>query len=100
MTTLYRRTMVLGILILVICGLNISNQGMNSLTLQDRKPVVGLQTQGDAIRIYTLGQSHNYDKEAITGEIMQLWDRVRSCGRSAGSYVLRMVEFMRAYIFS
>lgn len=92
--------MVLGILILVICGLNTSNQGMNSLTLQNRKPVVGLQTQGDAISIYTLGQSHNYDKEAITGEIMQLWDRVRSYGRSAGSYVLQMVEFMKASIFS
>lgn len=100
MTTLYRIAMVLGILILIIFGLNISNQGMNSLTMQNRKPVVGLQTKGDTVNIYTLGQSHSYGKEVIAAEVIQIKDRVRSYGRSAGSYILRVAERVKALLYS
>jgi hypothetical protein len=100
MTTLYRMTMVLGILILIIFGLNISNQGMNSLTMQNRKPVLGLQTQGEAINVYTLGQSHSYGKEAIAGEVIKIKDQVWSCSRSARSYVLRIAEIVKTLLFS
>jgi len=85
---------------LVILGLNISNQGMNSLTMQSRLPVVGLQTQGESISIFTLGESHSYAKQAIASELIQAKDRVRSFGQVISNYVLRIAEIVKVFLLS
>jgi hypothetical protein len=98
MTILYRASLVLGLLLLVIFGLNISNQGMNSLTLQNRKPVVGLQMQGNTINIYTLGESHSYAKQALASKTIQVRDRVRGYGQVILKYILKIAELIRVYL--
>ena len=95
MTKLYRTLLVLGILILVISGLNTSNQGINSLTLQNRNPVVGLQNQGNTISIFTLGQSHSYGKQEIVSKIIQARSQVWIHAQAASNYMLQMITTLK-----
>ncbi len=92
MTTLYRTSLVLGILMLVIFGLNISNQGMNSLTMQNRKPVVGLQNQGNTVSVFTLGESHSYGKQEAVSKIIQARNKVWNFGQVTGDHILRVAK--------
>lgn len=100
MTTLYRISAVFIILMLVIFGLNTSNQGMNSLTLQTRQPVVGLQTQGNTISIFTLGESHKYGKQEMVSEIMQVRNQLWIYAQVTSDYILRIVKIMKALLLS
>jgi len=92
MTTLYRTSLVLGILMLVIFGLNISNQGMNSLTMQNRKPVVGLQNQDNTVSVFTLGESHSYDKQEAVSKIIQARNHLGIYTQAASDHILRVAQ--------
>jgi hypothetical protein len=74
----YRFLLVLTIVILVILGLNTSNQGINSLTLEARKPVIGWQYQGDNFNIFALGETHSYDKKEAEKNIILIWQQVKA----------------------
>jgi len=98
MTILYRISAVLVILMLVMFGLNTSNQGINSLTMQTRQPVIGVQTQGNSVSIFTLGESHNYNKQSIASEIMQARSQLWICGQVTTDYMLRIAKVVKAFL--
>lgn len=56
---------VLFLLLLIVTGLNVCNQGINSLTQENRKPILSFQLDGesDQVSVFTLGQEYNYSKE-------------------------------------
>lgn len=95
MARLYRPLLVLTILILMILGLNTSNQGINSLTLDARKPVIGWQAKGDNFNIFALGETHSYDKRAAGGDIMLVWQQVKTGTHATGEYLLRIANILK-----
>lgn len=100
MSKLYRICLVLGILMLTIVGLNTCNQGINSLTLQNRRPVLGWQSQGNTVSVFTLGESHSYGKEEIVSEIRQAGNRVLTLTHTAAGYFGRIVNIFKAHLIS
>ncbi len=95
MARLYRSLLVLTILILVILGLNTSNQGINSLTLDARKPVIGWQAQGDKLNIFALGETHSYDKQEAREDIVLIWQQVKTGAQATGDYLLRSARIIK-----
>lgn len=57
------------ILLLVISALNISNQAINSLTMENRGPVFAVSLGEQDISIYFLGQNHLYSKDKLANAI-------------------------------
>lgn len=98
MTTLYRTAVVLVIIMLVIFGLNISNRGVNSLTMQTRQPVVGLQIQGNTVSILVCGESHRMSKQEIDSEIMQARNQLRIYGQVTSDYMLRIAKIVKMFL--
>jgi hypothetical protein len=78
----------------MVFGLNISNQGMNSLTMQDRKPVVGLQNQGNTVSVFTLGESHNYGKQEAVSKIIDTRNKVWIFGKATIDQILRGAQIL------
>ncbi len=68
MTRLYRSTLVLVVIILIVLGLNTSNQGTNSLTAEDRKPVIGFKIEKQNINIFALGEQYTYSRQDLIKE--------------------------------
>jgi len=99
MIKLYRSLLVLAVIILMILGLNISNQGINSLTMESRKPVMGVQTQGNNISIFTMGQTHSYGKQEIVRHIVVSTERVQIFAQAASDYMLRIVRIFKVLLF-
>lgn len=64
MKRLYRSLLVLGIFILTVLGLNVSNQGINSLMIQNRPPVLALQLNTDRIALTALGKSYTVEGQS------------------------------------
>jgi hypothetical protein len=70
-------------------GLNTSNQGINSLTLEARQPVIGWQSQGDELNIFALGVTHSYDKREVGEDIMMVWEQVKTGVKTTGDHLLK-----------
>lgn len=100
MIKVYRVLMVLGILMLTIMGLNTSNQGINSLTLQNRSPILGWDDQGSAVSVFTLGESHSYGKQELVTTIIQAGNRVCNYAREVVGYIIRIVKIMKIIFIS
>ncbi|PKM76005.1 MAG: hypothetical protein CVU90_14730 [Firmicutes bacterium HGW-Firmicutes-15] len=94
MARLYRPLLVLTILILVSLALNTSNKGINSMTLDARKPVIGMQYQGDKLNIFALGETHSYDKRKAEEVTMLVWQQVKTGAQATGDHLLRFVRII------
>ncbi len=79
----------------MIMGLNISNQGINSLTLDARKPILGLQAHGDRINVFALGETHSYDQNEAKQYIALADQQVKNSARVVKNYVLRIVKIIK-----
>lgn len=51
--------LVFMLMILVAAGLNASNQGISNLTLEDRGPIVGWQTDDNHVKVVLLGNDYD-----------------------------------------
>ncbi len=57
------------IILLVIAGLNVSNQAINSLTMEERAPVFACNLVGQELSVYILGKNYVYSGENISRKI-------------------------------
>jgi hypothetical protein len=55
--------LVLTICLLVVMGLNVTNQGINSLTMENRKPILSLEIKEKDLYIFALGNQHEYSAD-------------------------------------
>ncbi|MBP8820207.1 MAG: hypothetical protein KBG91_07275 [Syntrophomonadaceae bacterium] len=66
-----------GLIILVIMGLNTSNQGINSLTREGRQAVLNLDyNQGD-IKVDALGNSYDYSVDRLGTDLKLVGEKTR-----------------------
>lgn len=63
---MYHTILVVGLICLVIMGLNISNQGINRLSSQNNGAVLGLNIDNNTISMYLLGERLSYGTDELT----------------------------------
>ena|GEM_PF-440324 len=90
MVKVYRFLLVLTILFLIISGLNISNRGINSLTLEARPPVLAVLNLNDEVRIFALGQTHTYSKQKMSADVILLRQQIKKGSHAVGNYLQRI----------
>ena len=79
----YQILIIGGLILLVITGLNTSNQGINSLTRDEGQAVLNLDyNQGD-IRLDALGNSYNYSLDRLDTDL-------QSAGHNITNYLKRI----------
>ncbi|MDD4801941.1 MAG: hypothetical protein PHF24_03210 [Syntrophomonas sp.] len=81
--------LVVTVLLLVIMGLNISNQGINSLTLENRNPIIGWQDKGDEFNIFAMGEAHSYDKREVREDVISFWQQIKMEAQATGDSLLQ-----------
>lgn len=77
MTKVYRFLATLLVVVLVVLGLNASNQGTSSLTLQNQKPLVGFSMEKENINIFALGEQYSYNSEDISQESSNIFNTIK-----------------------
>lgn len=65
----YQQLILIGLVMLVILGLNTSNQGINDLTLEERRAILALDYSKGNIKVEALGNSYNY--KTVWNELKQ-----------------------------
>lgn len=68
----YQLLLITGVIILVIMGLNTSNQGINNLTRAEHQAVLDLDYDNGNIKIDTMGDSHSYSMDRLTANFSLL----------------------------
>ncbi len=68
MTKVYRPIMILLLIMLIILGLNTSNQAVNSLTRENPKPLIGFNIEQDNINIFAMGEQYSYSRQELSEE--------------------------------
>lgn len=69
MANLSRPLLVIIIFILVVLGLNTSNQGLGSLTAENRKPILGVNRDHDAVNLVFLGENRAFNKDKLSTNV-------------------------------
>ncbi len=98
MLKVYRISLVLGVIILTVVGLNISNQGMNSLTADNKKPVLGCQVTVEEIDIFIMGQNYSMDRQKIAGLALDLGNQMRQYVRTAVQFLEMILNVLKNMI--
>ncbi|HBQ27684.1 MAG TPA: hypothetical protein DD791_14920 [Syntrophomonas sp.] len=81
---------ITGLICLVIMGLNISNQGINSLTREERQAVLNLNYQQGNIRIDALGSSYKYSLDRLGTDIYRIGKKARELSNDITDYLKRI----------
>jgi len=95
MTKLYRPLLVFIVLILIVLGLNTSNQGTNSLTAESRKPVLGFHIEKQNINIFALGEQYTYSKQEICQESSGAIQDVKTVFNALVNYLKKIWTIFR-----
>lgn len=66
MSRISRFLLVIAVVMLVIWGLNISGQGIDSLTAEESKPVIGWQVENKQVSVFALGEEYCIDCQDIS----------------------------------
>ncbi len=66
MSKMKKSLLIIIVLGLVIAGLNISSQGISSLTAEQRKPVLGLQIENQQVNFFALGEEYHLTREEVS----------------------------------
>lgn len=96
MAKIYRPFMVIGLIILVIMGLNTSNHGINQLTMESRAPVIGLSVDSDDPGVFLLGEKHEIDQDKYIDYISIVWGKTKIMLQQVKNYLLRIWIIFKA----
>ena len=81
MSKIISSLLIMGLIILVILGLNTTSNGISSLTAEERKPVIGLQIENQQIQVLALGQEYSLSRQDISQTSRGLLqDARKQCG--------------------
>lgn len=100
MIHLYRLSMVLALIILVILGLNASNQGIYSLTTQEWGPVFSLDVDDNTITVVTMGTSYDYNTGEMKERIDTGWEKFIQIVQRIYDYLLWIWQIFKVIFLS
>jgi hypothetical protein len=79
-----------GLILLVIMGLNTSNQGINSLTRNEGQAVFNLDYNEGDIRVHALGNSYNYSLDRLGTDLQLVGNKARELPNDITNYLKRI----------
>lgn len=100
MTKVYRLLATLLVVVLVVLGLNISNQGTSSLTMENQKPLIGFALEKESINIFALGEQYSYSSEDISQESNNIFHKVQELYEAVIHYLKRIWTLFRLIFLS
>lgn len=86
----YQLLMLGGLILLVIMGLNTSNQGVNSLTREEGQAVFNLDYNEGDIRVDALGNSYNYSLDRLGTDVYRIGNKAREFPTDITNYLKRI----------
>ena len=86
----YQLLMLTGLVILVILGLNTSNQGINNLTREERQAVLDVDYDQGDIRLEALGNSHSYSVDRLSAILPELKQQSRRVVNGSVDYLKKI----------
>lgn len=66
MSRILSSLLIMAVVMLVILGLNISGQGIGSLTAEERKPVIGWQVENQQVSVFAWGEEYRISRQDIS----------------------------------
>lgn len=96
MTKISQVFIVFSLFLLIITGLNVCNQGLNSLTQENRKPVLSLHLNSDSdqVSVFTLGKEYNYSQSNWEQEKDKLVQRAHILITKIKTYVSEALKML------
>lgn len=88
MTRIGRPLLVIIVFILVVLALNTSNEGIGSLTMENRKPVLGIDRQKDTVNVIFLGENRGLNKDGLSNNVT--WRKTYDAVRDGYFYLQRI----------
>lgn len=70
-----RTLLVLVLIILVVLGLNASNQGINQLTMENRQSVIGLNLKTETPSMLIMGETYDLQGDKIIDCVSPWWQK-------------------------
>jgi len=95
MTRVYRSIMILLVIMLIILGLNTSNQATNSLTSESEKPLIGFNVEKENINIFALGEQYSYSRQELSRESSGVLNDVQTMLKSIRDYLKKIWTIFR-----
>jgi len=89
-----RIVLVLVLIFLVIAGLNISNQGINKLSMEDRGAVAAIYCDKNDIELELMGKEYSY--RHLLDEYSYLIEKGKEGIRDINAYFIRMCRILKA----
>ncbi len=87
MARMYQLFLVIALICLVVMGLNISNQGINHLTMQNKGPVIGLNVDNKNISLQFLSEKYSYSGDKIVDMQLPLLQESKELVHRGTSYI-------------
>ncbi|MDD2372911.1 MAG: hypothetical protein WC109_10210 [Syntrophomonadaceae bacterium] len=87
---LHQLLILAGLIFLVIIGLNTSNQGINSLTRDERQAVLDLDYNQGEIRVDALGNSYDYSLDRLGSNVYRIGNKARELPTDITNYLKRI----------
>lgn len=98
MASISRSLLIIIVFILVVLGLNTSNQGIASLTMENRKPVIGINRDHNAVNFVFMGVNRSFDKDELANNVILL--KTYDAARDGYQYLFRIWRiFYAVFIF-
>jgi hypothetical protein len=72
MASISRSLLIIIVFILVVLGLNTSNKAIGSLTMENRKPVLGISRDHNTVNLVFLGVNRSFDKDKLSNNVTLL----------------------------
>ena len=90
---MYHTVLVLVLMCLIITGLNISNQGINHLTGQNREAVLGLSIDKKNINLHVLGERFSYCTDELVNAKTSLFKNGKEFVNRGKAYMCSLCIF-------
>ncbi|MEN6460647.1 MAG: hypothetical protein ABFC94_04655 [Syntrophomonas sp.] len=98
MANINRSLLVIIVFILVVLGLNTSNEGIGSLTMENRKPVLDINRDHDTVNVVLLGDNLNLERDELSNNVTLR--KTYDVARDGYSYLHRIWRiFYAVFIF-
>ncbi|CFY02939.1 Uncharacterized [Syntrophomonas zehnderi OL-4] len=98
MTRLLRSVMILVIIILIIAGLNTSNQGNNILTAEARKSVFSIKIVDKNLEVVALGEEYTYSGRELIQDNRQAIYKAQKLLHSISNYFKRIWTIFKVLV--
>ena len=95
MTRVYRSLMILLVIVLIILGLNTSNQATNSLTKDNEKPLIGFNIERENVNIFALGEQYSYSRQELSQESSGVLHNAKQILKSITDYLKKIWTIFR-----